>query len=318
MLQRFNATRLQTGGISTLPAVVLRIGRWLARLPRLHVPGAFYHATLRSRQRTLFPRAADHLLLEDFVADALQRTGMSLHAYCWLPHEIRLLIQVRDVPLGQFMQRIGTRYARAVHGRLRGRGHVFEGRYQATLLDARRYLVPMLRDIHLAPVRSGLVNRVDSYRWSSHDDYLGRRSRTWITVDHGLAMIHADRRRAQAAYRALLAASTASVAEISLDTRDGLDSRVLGGADFLAELGSGPVSRPSATTLDQLVRQHCRDYGVTKAELRSASQSRLLTRVRGLIAARVREANVATLAQVGRLLNRSTSALSRAADRYTV
>jgi len=89
------------------------------RRPRLHVPGGFYHVTLRGNHRQdIFFSDEDRFRLERYVATALEQVGARTHAYCWMTNHIHLLIQVADTPLGAFMQRIGTRYARAVQARV--------------------------------------------------------------------------------------------------------------------------------------------------------------------------------------------------------
>jgi hypothetical protein len=60
----------------------------------------------------------------------------------------------------------------------------------------------------------------------------------------------------------------------------------------------------------------CRELDVTLEALRSASRRRMLTAARGLIAARAVDGHIATLSEVARFLHRSTSALSRSADRH--
>ena len=47
-------------------------------------------------------------------------------------------------------------------------GTLWEGRYRATLLDPRHYLLPCSRYLELNPVRTGLVERPADYEWSSY------------------------------------------------------------------------------------------------------------------------------------------------------
>ena len=90
----------------------------MARRRRLHFNGAHYHVTLRgNHQQDIFHCESDHRLLERYVAEALEPTRVRIHAYCWMSNHIHLLAQVADVPIGRFVQRIGTRFARAVQKR---------------------------------------------------------------------------------------------------------------------------------------------------------------------------------------------------------
>ena len=169
------------------------------RRPRLHVPGACYHVTLRGNHRQdIFFSDADRCLLGHYIEAACEPTGVRIHAYCWMSNHIHLLIQVTDVPLGSFMQRISSRYARAVQARVPTTGHLFQNRYHALLVDVDRYFLALLRYIHLNPVRSGLAENPADYRWSSHRAYLGRATVGWLVTDFGLRLFDGDTARAGA------------------------------------------------------------------------------------------------------------------------
>ncbi|MDY0191362.1 MAG: hypothetical protein RBR22_11575 [Desulfuromonas sp.] len=47
-------------------------------------------------------------------------------------------------------------------------GHLFQGRYNAILVDADTYLLELTAYIHLNPVRAGMVGAPETYCWSSH------------------------------------------------------------------------------------------------------------------------------------------------------
>ena len=52
-------------------------------------------------------------------------------------------------------------------------GHLFQGRYQAVLVERDSYLLELVRYIHLNPVRTGMVKAPRDYPWSGHRAYLG-------------------------------------------------------------------------------------------------------------------------------------------------
>ena len=66
----------------------------MARRLRLHVPGGFYHVTLRGNHRQpIFFSAADRELLDRIVGDAVARSGARIHAYCWMTNHVHMVIQ---------------------------------------------------------------------------------------------------------------------------------------------------------------------------------------------------------------------------------
>jgi REP element-mobilizing transposase RayT len=288
------------------------------RRPRLHVPGACYHVTLRGNHRQdIFFCDSDRRLLERYVGEARERVGVQIHAYCWMTNHIHLLVQVSDVPLGAFMQRIGTRYSRAVQARIPTTGHLFQNRYHALLVDVDRYFVALLRYVHLNPVRAGLVQDPADYSWSSHRAYLGLAAPGWLTTGFSLSLFDRDPGRAVERYRAFVTQGDAGARDPALGVTPRGEPRVLGDDAFARR-----TTRQTAATaaghrgLDAIVAELCDEFAVTLAELRSTSQRRDLSLVRGRITARAVAEGAATLSAIARHLNRSASALSRAAERH--
>lgn len=293
----------------------------MPRLPRLHVANACYHVVLRGNHgNDIFSAPGDRPLLEQFVASALPHTHVRVHAYCWSNDHIQLLVQVADVPLGRFMQRIGTRYARAVQKRSGTNGHLFESRYEARLVDVDSYYLDLIRDIHLLPVRLGFVTQPEQSPWTSHRAYLSELPHPWLHTELALRQLHWQPQRAREIYKDFIAAGLGAANDPSLYVGHRDDPRVLGDDRFLATLQwrspSSFESAPSPPTLATIVAEICADLGISADDLRSVRQNRLLSRARGLITARARDAYAASLTEIARFLNRSPSALARAAERY--
>lgn len=93
------------------------------------------------------------------------------------------------------------------------RGHLFQGRYKALVIDGEEpgYFLQVSSYIHLNPIRVGLV-RADrplrSYRWSSFPLYLISASKRegWLWVDRVLGELggHQDDRKGRRAYEAYI------------------------------------------------------------------------------------------------------------------
>ena len=107
----------------------------MARRPRQHLPGGFYHVTLRGNHRQqIFNRDADRDALEEIIAEAASQTEVGIHAYCWMSNHLHMVTRVAEVPLGRLMQRMAARYARHFQRTLNTTGHLFERRYHAGLV----------------------------------------------------------------------------------------------------------------------------------------------------------------------------------------
>ena len=289
----------------------------MPRRPRLHVPGACYHVTLRgNHQQDIFCGDDDRLRLEDYVAAALESVGGRIHAYCWMTNHVHLLIQVADTPLGAFVQRVASRYARSVQARVPTTGHLFQNRYHALLVDVERYFVALLRYIHLNPVRATLVADPADYRWSSHRAYLGLAAPHWLTTAFGLRLFAAEAERARERYHAFVNQGIGAPRDPQLTTAPRGEPRVLGDEAFRRTIERPADAAAKGPSLEEIVDDVCGEFGVTLAELRSPSQLRRISRARGQVTVRALAGRAASLSEVARYLNRSASALARAAERY--
>jgi len=283
----------------------------MSRRPRLFVPGGFYHVTARgNHQQPLFRDVVDYRALEHIVATALEPARARLHAYCWMTNHIHLLVELSDLPLGVLMHRIATRFSRAAQKRVPTTGHYFERRYHAILVDVDQYFLTLLRYIHMNPVSAGMVADPDSYRWSSHDIYAGRRRVSWVTTDFGLALFSPRVVEARARYRRYVSVAT----PVGEPVANSQDPRVLGVLPTV-ESCTPCVVRNERPSLDVIAAEICAEYGIVLSELVSGQRRSDFHRARDAFVARAMRAGVASQLQVATFLNRSAAAISRAAAR---
>jgi putative transposase len=120
----------------------------------------------------LFYRDDDYVaylrLLRQFVRDRL----VSVHAFCLLPQEIRLILRPGRIPLGRVIQRLHGSHTLRINLRLQRRGSLFQGRYESKALHESD-LRSAVRSVHLLPVRTGFARHAEAFSFSSHCTYLG-------------------------------------------------------------------------------------------------------------------------------------------------
>ncbi|HEU4653049.1 MAG TPA: transposase [Steroidobacteraceae bacterium] len=244
----------------------------MPRKPRLHVPGAFYHLTLRGNHRQdIFFSPSDRDLFDQLTQEVLDRFRARLHAFCWMTNHVHLLVQVSDVPLGQLVLRIAGQYARRIQKHLRTTGHLFEKRYHAVLVDADEYLLELIRYIHLNPVRARMVASPSQYRWSSHLTYLDKCERSWVTTDFALSAFHQERSAAIAAYERFVNQEIGKISSSPLLEVNSTEPRILGNDEFAGKLLGDSWKPKSRKSLQDLIGEACQLFGVTEADLRSSS-----------------------------------------------
>jgi putative transposase len=145
----------------------------MARRPRLFAAGLLYHVIVRGNQRQkTFASDDDFKAYLDRLDRYRAKFNVRIYAYCLMLNHVHLLLETGPAPLSKFMQGLQQSYTQYYNRRHRKVGHLFQGRYKAIICDKDRYLLALVRYIHLNPVRAGLVRRPERYRYSGHGSYL--------------------------------------------------------------------------------------------------------------------------------------------------
>lgn len=179
----------------------------MSRPLRLEFPHAFYHVTARgNRQEAIYEDDLDRRLFLEILGDTVADFNWLLHAYCLMSNHYHLLVETPDGNLSAGMRQLNglyTQRSNRKHGRV---GHVFQGRYQAILVDQERYLLEVARYVVLNPVRAGMVRLAQDWPWSSYGAMTGQVDvPRWLTTDALLSAFGADRGAAMQAYAQFVA-----------------------------------------------------------------------------------------------------------------
>jgi len=59
-------------------------------------------------------------------------------------------------------------------------GHLFQGRYKSIIVDKENYFLELTKYIHLNPVKAGMVNLPEEYKWSSYNGYISKTDDRYI------------------------------------------------------------------------------------------------------------------------------------------
>ena len=144
----------------------------MARRPTVFAPGLLYHVIVRGNQRRqTFRYEEDYQAYLDRLEKYRAKFQVRIYAYCLMPDHVHLLVETGLSPLGKFMQGLQQSYTQYFNRRYRKVGHLFQGRYQAIICDKDKYLLALIRYIHLNPVRAGLTKRPEAYAHSGHRSY---------------------------------------------------------------------------------------------------------------------------------------------------
>ena len=165
----------------------------MARKLRLEFPGACYHVINRGNYRAaVFRTPGARAAFEACLFEACGKSGWVLHAFVVMSNHYHLAVETPDSNLVAGMQWLQATFANRFN-KLRGeRGHLFQGRYKALLVEEGGPLAQVCHYIHLNPVRAGLVGvgRLAGYRSSSYW-YLSRPAVRPACLDLRTALIEA-------------------------------------------------------------------------------------------------------------------------------
>lgn len=289
----------------------------MARKPRLHFPAAIYHVTLHGNgNQPIFSTAIERTRFLLLIQEGIEKFGHKVHAYCLLTNILHLVIEVDEVPLARIMQQLGFRYTRWFNDWHSQAGHLFQGRYKAILINPEDYLLDLIREVHLAPVRTGLASAPMNYPWSSHLAYCGREKVLWLSTDRAFLQIEETGIRAQMKFHAYVNEGSAEEAKVDFSRGSEYDPRILGDEEFVR--GVMKLSRQKyqpRVNPEKVLKIVLERYKVTEEELAAPGKNRLNSEARAYLAWLYQETGCATMTALGQRLGRDVSSLSSAVRR---
>jgi putative transposase len=155
----------------------------MPRSLRPEVADGIHHVTARGNGRqTVFRDVADRRTFLRLLHEVIERFDWEVLTYCLMSNHVHLLVMTPKPNLGAGMQRLNGRYAQRFNNRHRRTGHVWQGRYHSTLVERDAHLLETIRYIARNPVRSGLCERAEEWRWSAHRALAGLEPAGFVAV----------------------------------------------------------------------------------------------------------------------------------------
>jgi REP element-mobilizing transposase RayT len=175
----------------------------MARPLRIEFPGAVYHVTSRGNaKQAIFIEDEDRSGFFDVLTIVVERFNWLCHAYCLMENHYHLLIETPNGNLSKGMRELNGVYTQGFNQRYRRVGHLFQGRYKAIIVEKDNHLMSLCRYVVLNPVRIGLIERPEQWRWSSYRATIGLGKRpSFLTLDWILSRFDWRKRVAMEKYR---------------------------------------------------------------------------------------------------------------------
>ena len=151
----------------------------MPRKARVEYSGAVYHVMDRgNRSEAIFRDDGDREMFLQTLEEVCGRCGWVVHCFVLMGNHYHLLLETPEANLSRGMRLLQGIYTIRYNARHRLRGHLFQGRYKAVVVDGEDavYFRTLCNYIHLNPVRAGLLAETQSlegYLWSSFPKHIG-------------------------------------------------------------------------------------------------------------------------------------------------
>ena len=207
----------------------------MARPLRIEYSGAVYHVTTRGNERRrIFHSDHDHNLFLTILQKVTERFHWLCHVYCLMDNHYHLVVETPEGNLSAGMRQLNGVYTQASN-RINGRvGHIFQGRFNAILVQKETHLMEACRYVVLNPVRAKVANSPENWKWSSYRAMAGlEKPHGCLVVEWVLAQFDENKQEAERKYREFIRAGIGEGSIWEQVTRRG----VLGDEEFAERLG---------------------------------------------------------------------------------
>ena len=175
----------------------------MPRQARIDYPGALHHVIVRGIEgKYIFKEDYDKEELYSRLKDILEKSNLQIYAWGIMSNHFHLAIQTGKTGLSEFMRQLLTGYAINYNRRHKRRGYLFQNRYKSLVCDQDEYLLPLIRYIHLNPVKAKMITygRLRNYKWTGHKELMEGKEKGLIERDEVLGFFGRAEGKAKSAY----------------------------------------------------------------------------------------------------------------------
>ncbi len=317
----------------------------MPRQARLDIPGALHHIMVRGINKSaIFQDDQDKLQFLERLGKNITTGHCQIYAWVLMRNHLHILFRSGQDGISTIMRKLLTWYAQYFNRRHHRTGHLFENRYKSILCEEEKYLLALVRYIHLNPVRAKSISSIeemDRYQWSGHRAIIGKTEYPWMEVSDVLAQFGGTKKKAVKEYRQFMkdGMGRERTAEFSgggiIRSQGGWshvvamrrkeqpeegDERILGSGEFVRAILKNTEERylrqlklrRNGRKIDDIIQDECKQSRVSPEELKLGNKRSLVSMIRESIAIRGREELGLSGAEMARHLGVNTSSINRA------
>jgi putative transposase len=139
----------------------------MSRIPRSQLDDGIYHVTSRGTGgEPIFLEDLDRLDFVGLLQTIAGRFRWICHAYCLMSTHYHVVLEATRQDLSLGMRQLNGSHARRFNRRHERRGHLFESRFSAFVIQDESHLRAACRYVLENPVRAGLCSASEEWPWS--------------------------------------------------------------------------------------------------------------------------------------------------------
>jgi len=293
----------------------------MGRPHRIEFPGALYHIINRGNNKNpTFLDEMDYKVFLKFLYEIKKEKNFILYCYCLMPNHFHFLLETIHEPLSKIMQMFLSSYSHYFNKRHNKVGHLFQDRYKAIICDKENYFLALLRYIHLNPVRAKLTDNPDDYKWSSHQNYIGKIQNNHLAIEKVFNSIGGSLLSGYNTYISLINSKLDD--NFQNDLKKSYKKCVLGTDEFINRLNLpkqepdsmprlisvNPVNKPA---LPEILDEVSKEFGVSGESIISNSQIHFTNYARKMFSYRSIKKHGYTLKEVADFIDKDPSRIYR-------
>lgn len=146
----------------------------MPRISRAVGVGLPHHITQRGNYGgVIFESDSDRIRYLNLISEYSAKYSLSILGYCLMSNHVHFIaVPGNEFSMARALNAAHMRYAQSVNQRRRVKGHLWQGRFYSCVLDG-NHLLSAARYVERNPVRAGLVEYADIWKWSSAGAHAG-------------------------------------------------------------------------------------------------------------------------------------------------
>jgi REP-associated tyrosine transposase len=146
----------------------------MARAPRIDLPGLTYHVWAHGTAGLpIFRTSVERDFLVRLLEDEVRLSDWACLSYVVMTTHYHVVVLLRKSSLSSGFQRVNSRFAQWFNWSNARRGHVFEARFGARIVDSPADQLEVCRYVALNPTRAQMCRLPEEYPWSSYGSIVG-------------------------------------------------------------------------------------------------------------------------------------------------